>query len=80
MRVLTNAEKVKRGCIYCTDFAKKRLEPGHTMRCWVCMHDECPYHELDPYDNYAQYLKSEKPTRLMDAIVSVMNIERKIRF
>ena len=76
MRVVAQKEKTKRGCVYCMDYAKKRLEPDSTQRSWVCIHDECPYHELDPYDNYVQYLKSPRQSRLQEALEKIFNFDR----
>lgn len=80
MRRVAKREISKRGCTYCSDFQKMRMEPEHTKRVWVCIHDECPYHELDPYDNYSQYLKSENPQRLKDLLVKMFDIERGLHF
>ena len=80
MKVLTHKEMNKRGCLYCLDYLKRKAEPTSTKKSHVCKHDQCPYHELDPFDSYAQYLKSEKPTRLKDAITEVFGIEKKLNF
>lgn len=55
MRVVTKKEIKKRGCYYCLDYVKKK-------RGKVCIHHECPYHELDKYRKYKDYLKNEAPT------------------
>ena len=41
-------EQRKRGCHYCADF-------NHT-----CPHKVCPYHELDGYKTYDEYMKKSK--------------------
>ena len=52
MRALGKAEKDKRGCLYCLEFK------GSTNR-GRCEHDECPYRELDDYETYEDYFKSQ---------------------
>lgn len=47
---LHNAMQQKRGCHYCLDKIK-----GKYSR---CPHMVCPYHELDQYDTYQDFLKS----------------------
>lgn len=54
MRRVSSTEKNKRGCPYCLDYQKKRFEG---VRRFVCIHDKCPYHELDKYKTYREYLK-----------------------
>jgi hypothetical protein len=68
----------KRGCIYCLDHIKRKAEPDSTKKSLVCIHDECPYHELDPYKTYNQYLKSERSTKSLKQILAhVFDIEKK---
>lgn len=57
MRALTRKEQGKRGCVYCTECIQKQSK-GDIRR--FCPHDECPFHELDKYQGYRQYL-SESP-------------------
>lgn len=52
MRVVEKNERDKRGCLYCLDFK------GNTNR-GKCKHDECPYRELDDYETYEDYFKSQ---------------------
>ena len=54
MRKLSKNEVEKRGCEYCMDYKFKTL--GHEQSCTF---DACPYHELDDYDTYDDYLKSK---------------------
>ena len=54
MRKLSKDEVEKRGCEYCMDYKFKTL--GHQQS---CKFDACPYHELDDYDTYDDYLKSK---------------------
>ena len=44
-RLGSTMEMKKRGCHYCADFKR------------VCPHRECPYHELDGFNTYTDYLK-----------------------
>jgi hypothetical protein len=57
MRALTEKETKKRGCRYCTDRFMHRNAYGSMQG--HCPHEECPYHELDKYDTYKEYLKKE---------------------
>lgn len=78
MRVLTRKEMSKRGCEYCLDMAKKRLEAGSKKRVIVCIHDKCPYHELDPYDTFGQYLKYESSNQsLKQTLIRIFDVGRK---
>lgn len=67
MRMLSKAEKKKRGCVSCCD-----LVPYIGRNCRVaCPYDECPYHELDKYDTYGEYMKATGETSV-DAIIKKM--------
>lgn len=78
MKLLSPSEMHKRGCIYCLDHIKRKAEPDSTKKSHVCIHDECPYHELDPYKSYIQYLKSERSTKSLKQILAhVFDIEKK---
>ena len=52
-RLLTLEEKEKRGCTYCLDINGKTYATR-------CPHDVCPYHELDKYEYYEDFLISEE--------------------
>lgn len=54
MRRLTRDEMKQRGCLYCLDY--KMLKHDEKKR-KMCMHDKCPYRELDGYKTYNQFLK-----------------------
>ncbi len=54
MRIISKAEKKKRGCVECYDLVQYI---GRNCRV-ACPYDECPYHELDKYDTYSAYLKA----------------------
>lgn len=74
MRVLKAREMCKRGCVYCLDYTKKKAKADARKKSHVCMHDECPYHELDNYSSYTQYLKSEASIcSLKQALLKVVN-------
>lgn len=46
-RLIRNDEWKQRGCQWCEDSGGKRL----------CLHEWCPYGEMDGYKSYAEYLK-----------------------
>ena len=78
MRLLTQPEMNKRGCIYCLDHIKRKAEPDSVKKSHVCIHDACPYHELDPYKTYTQYLKAERSTdSLKRVMIRAFAIEKK---
>ncbi len=54
MRILSSQEKIKRGCDYCAHVQEEDV--NDTVK-KVCPHDECPYHELDEFDTYSEYLR-----------------------
>lgn len=59
MRIISKKEKKKRGCMYCLDYKKRR-----------CIHEKCPYHELDKYKTYNEYFKEqEKKNKLLDILL-----------
>lgn len=60
-RALTYKEKEQRGCAYCTD------RVGLS-----CKHPECPYHELDNFRRYDDYLK-EYPVELDKVLARKQN-------
>ena len=68
MRILTRREMIKRGCIDCADHYKNRYEECSLKKINMCRHKECPYHELDPFNTYAEYLKSPGQNRLKEAL------------
>lgn len=61
MRLLTFNEKAKRGCYYCTDLTVKNGRKA-------CPYYECPYHELDEFENYGEYLKSKGSTTMTEIL------------
>lgn len=59
MRRLHNGERKQRGCDFCADMVRGVM-PGDVMRRKICPYDECPYHELDKYETYNQFLKHNR--------------------
>lgn len=57
-RHVTDKEKKKRGCVYCMD----ALTTGNKQSTYYigrfCPYEECPYRELDKYDDYGDYIKA----------------------
>lgn len=56
MRELSKSEKTKRGCHWCAD----KIPPRRTTNVSNCPHAECPYHELDGFKSYEEYLRKSK--------------------
>ena len=48
MRMLTNKEVAKRGCLSCQDVRGYRN----------CPHDECPYTDLDEYESFDEFCET----------------------
>lgn len=71
MRVVRVAEMKKRGCIFCADHQSKKYR-GRKQK--VCIHNECPYHELDKYEKYRDYLKHEAPIL---SLTKVLGLKKK---
>ena len=63
MRRLSGKEIKKRGCNYCNNSIRVKgcYEPvrGYQHGGLDCPYSECPYHELDKYDSYKDYLNSD---------------------
>ena len=53
VRILSEQEKIKRGCDDCAHVQNDII--NHKVK-KVCPYDECPYHELDEFDTYSEYL------------------------
>ncbi len=64
MRVVPYYEKSKRGCQYCLDSGRIRGSSGIRFG---CPHDKCPYHVLDKYKTYEEYMTSEDCKILVNA-------------
>ena len=56
MHVISNKERKKRGCEYCTESELKRVFKDQRR---VCNHEECPYEVLDKYETYEEFMESE---------------------
>lgn len=63
MRTLEQKELKKRGCCYCTEYVTN-MGWGSSKRNY-CKHDVCPFHKLDNYETYKQYLKENPGADLM---------------
>lgn len=69
MRKLSRKEKKKRGCDYCMYMQKKKHyekteKSNYYKKAYLCMFEECPFHELDKYETYDEYLKSPDCIRM----------------
>ena len=49
---------IKRGCDYCADMVMIKKNGGENTH--GCIHMKCPYHELDNYKTYDEYLSKTK--------------------
>lgn len=80
MRALDKKEMTKRGCVYCMDVAKECFPDTLHPKCkkWACPYEECPYHELDDFDSYSQYLKSSEASSLKRILHAMFDIEKEI--
>lgn len=56
MRKVLGCEKKQRGCQYCADMKLGRFD-GESRTC--CPFAKCPYHVLDKYDSYEEFMASE---------------------
>lgn len=56
MRVVPFYEKKQRGCQYCLHVQTVRHEGEFRT---ACPFTECPYHVLDKYDSYEEFMESE---------------------
>lgn len=72
MHKITRREIVQRGCSYCTEW-QIRQYCGRRQK--VCLHDECPYRELDEYPSYRAYLKATPVAN----IVTLLGLKEKNR-
>ena len=63
MRPMSLREKNKRGCAVCEDMEVHRV--FDVVRT-CCPHDQCPYHVLDKYDTYEEFMASDDAKILVD--------------
>lgn len=68
MREITFEERRKRGCWYCLDFARVKMK--YAVH-WCCPYAVCPYHELDKYEKYGDYLKHEAPLGRLSVLLGL---------
>ena len=67
MRAIRDSVRLQRGCDYCADMIKPNRDGGkYTPR--QCPYDECPYHELDDIEKYAEYLQKTDNDGLIKAL------------
>lgn len=75
MRHVKNVERKQRGCEWCIDTVRtyKRIRTtGKTNIRMCCIHEKCPYHELDNVKTYSEYLKeygTDSVSKLLSAIL-----------
>lgn len=55
-RLIRDRERKQRGCIYCLDM--QTTGDGTNIAGRYCPYEECPYHELDKYETYDEYMKA----------------------
>lgn len=65
MRRIKTPERVKRGCLYCTDAV---LVPHFGSHLRHCPYEECPYREMDNYASYIKYLKATGGDTLVELL------------
>ena len=78
MRKLYMQEVRRRGCHYCLDSRRSRSIrdlPGTSNL--NCIHDKCPYYELNKFKNYSEYLKSEESKSPIEVIIP--RLKKKLR-
>lgn len=64
MRRLKPSEVEKRGCRFCADKASDK----HYS---YCLHEECPYHELDNVKTYGEYIQKTNKSGLARALAAL---------
>ena len=55
MKALDKKEMKQRGCVHCTEMKRKKRKGGN-----FCKYSQCPFHELDGYKDYRDFLDSEE--------------------
>ena len=56
MREIHADEARQRGCSWCRDFQKRRYRFSIKR---VCIHDNCPYGELEEFKSYNEFFRSK---------------------
>lgn len=59
MKLLDKKEMKQRGCIHCTEMKRKKYK-SCVENFNFCKYSQCPFHELDGYKDYRDYLDSEE--------------------
>ena len=82
LRPLTSRDLRKRGCEWCLDHRFTIINwPGYqygNKRTHACIHDICPYRELDEYETYNDYLKHAKNEGYEKLLDSVFKAQREL--
>lgn len=69
MRKVLGFEKKQRGCQYCADMKLGRFD-GESRTC--CPFAVCPYHVLDKYKSYEDFMASEDSKILVNEFFSTI--------
>lgn len=72
MRRVTKTEQAKRGCRYCLYVG--RMREGKTGMFLACPANKCPFHELDKYNSFADYLKEHGGNKNMVEILKELGV------
>lgn len=65
-RIIKTDERVQRGCVYCIDAVNTSKSSACSVR--VCPHEECPYHDLDSFGTYDEFMKHTNLRGFADAL------------
>lgn len=68
----------KRGCIYCLDHRFEKQTPIDTKRFHLCIRGVCPYHELDRFDSYYEYLQHKEESPLAQILKEIAEIHKSL--
>lgn len=55
-RMLTDKERAQRGCLYCMDVVTTGKHSTYYAGRY-CPHEQCPYRELDRFEDYERYIR-----------------------
>lgn len=83
MRYVKRAEQKQRGCEWCIDTQRtyKRIKTTGKMNIRMsCIHDKCPYHELDNVKTYSEYLNTYGNDTVSDLLRAILKSEEGERF
>ena len=73
MRRLLKNEQNKRGCKYCRYVV---LVPYGKQHLRYCPAKVCPFHELDKYDAYTDYLKDHGGKESLNSILKTLGMRK----